>query len=112
MGAWFRYWRTRSSSRRRSSATDQPVYVLVTAYLFVASAHTGRRAPRGRHLIAVIVLEAWATKVARCLARSARRRAGSSCSHTLVTDGVASFSRNPAYSVTIVQNVYCGRRCC
>src|SRR5436305_8398881 len=81
------------------------VYVLVTAYLFVASAHT---APSTEAVIFIadIVLEAQATKVALMFSLDRRGGdAGSSRSHTLVTDGVYSFSRNPAYLVTIVQNV-------
>jgi protein-S-isoprenylcysteine O-methyltransferase Ste14 len=80
-------------------------YVLLTAYLFVASAHT---APSTEAVIfiAVIVLEAQATKVALMFSLDRRGGdAGSKRSHTLVTDGVYSFSRNPAYLVTIVQNV-------
>ena len=80
-------------------------YVLVTAYFFVISAHTAP-STEAVILIAVIVLEAQATKVGLMLSLAWRGGdAGSSRSHTLVTDGVYRFSRNPAYLVTIVQNV-------
>ncbi len=80
-------------------------YLLVTAFLYVASTRT---APTTEAVIfiSVIVLEAQATKVA--LMFSLERRggdAGSGQSHTLVTDGLYSFTRNPAYLITIVQNV-------
>lgn len=80
-------------------------YVAVTAYLFDASAH---EAPSAGVIIfiAVVVLEAQAAKVA--LMFSLVRRggdAGSKQSPSLVTDGIYSYSRNPAYLVTIVQNV-------
>ena len=80
-------------------------YVLVTAFLYVASAHT---APTTEAVIfiSVIVLEAQATKVA--LMFSLNRRggdAGAGQSHALVRDGLYGFSRNPAYLITIVQNI-------
>jgi protein-S-isoprenylcysteine O-methyltransferase Ste14 len=81
------------------------VYVLVTAFLYVASAH---KAPTTEAVIfiAVIVLEAQATKVALMFSLDRRGGdAGSGQSHALVTDGLYGFTRNPAYLITIVQNV-------
>jgi protein-S-isoprenylcysteine O-methyltransferase Ste14 len=80
-------------------------YVAVTAYLFDASAH---EAPSAGVIIfiAVVVLEAQAAKVA--LMFSLVRRggdAGLKQSPSLVTDGIYSYSRNPAYLVTIAQNL-------
>ncbi len=80
-------------------------YVAVTAYLYDASAHD---APSAGVIIfiAVVVLEAQAAKVA--LMFSLVRRggdAGLKQSPALVTDGIYSYSRNPAYLVTIVQNL-------
>jgi len=107
MGAWLRYCadKIEFSPSFVCDLSISLVYVLATAYLFVASAHT---APSTEAVIfiAVIVLEAQATKVALMFSLDRRGGdAGSSRSHTLVTDGVYSFSRNPAYLVTIVQNV-------
>ena len=80
-------------------------YVLVTSYFFVASAHTAP-STAAVILIAVIVLAAQATKVALMLSLAWRGGdAGSKPSHMLVTDGVYGVSRNPAYLITIVQNV-------
>ena len=80
-------------------------YVLVTAYFFVVSAHTAP-STEAVILIAVVVLQAQAAKVALMLSLAWRGGdAGANRSHTLVTDGVYRFSRNPAYLVTIVQNV-------
>lgn len=80
-------------------------YLTVTTYLYVASAH---RAPSTEAVvfIAVVVLVAQASKVA--LMFSLVRRggdAGLKQSHALVTDGIYRFSRNPAYLITILQNV-------
>jgi protein-S-isoprenylcysteine O-methyltransferase Ste14 len=80
-------------------------YVLVTAYLYVASAHV---APSTEAVIfiAVIVLEAQAVKVVLMFSLDWRGGdASSKQSHTLVTSGVYGYSRNPAYFVTVVQNV-------
>lgn len=80
-------------------------YLLVTTYLYVASAFTAP-STEAMIFIAVIVLEAQATKVA--LMFSLVRRggdAGAKQSHVLVTDGIYGYSRNPAYLVTIVQNL-------
>jgi protein-S-isoprenylcysteine O-methyltransferase Ste14 len=80
-------------------------YLLVTTYLYLASRFTAP-STEAMIFIAVIVLEAQAVKVA--LMFSLVRRggdAGTRQSHVLVTDGIYGYSRNPAYLVTIVQNV-------
>jgi protein-S-isoprenylcysteine O-methyltransferase Ste14 len=106
MGGWLRNaGKIEFSPSFVCDLTVSLAYVLVTAYLFVASAHT---APSTEAVIfiAVIVLEAQATKVALMFSLDRRGGdAGSSRAHTLVTDGVYGLSRNPAYLVTIVQNV-------
>jgi protein-S-isoprenylcysteine O-methyltransferase Ste14 len=88
-----------------SDCAVSSAYVLVTAFLYVASAHT---APTTEAVIfiAVIVLEAQATKVALMFSLDRRGGdAGLGQSHKLVTDGLYGFSRNPAYLITIVQNM-------
>jgi len=80
-------------------------YVLLTAYLYVASAHV---APSTEAVIfiAFIALEAQTTKVVLMFSLDWRGGdASSKRSRTLVTSGVYAYSRNPAYLVTIVQNV-------
>ncbi len=80
-------------------------YIAVTTLLYVASAYT---APSTEAVIfiAVIVLEAQATKVALMFSLDRRGGdAGSRQAPALVTDGLYGFTRNPAYLITIVQNV-------
>jgi protein-S-isoprenylcysteine O-methyltransferase Ste14 len=89
----------------RSDCAVSFAYVLVTAFLYVASAHA---APTTEAVIfiAVIVLEAQAIKVALMFSLDRRGGdAGLGQSHELVTDGLYGFTRNPAYLITIVQNV-------
>ena len=80
-------------------------YVAITAYLYVASA----RAAAGVGaiiFIAVVVLGAQAAKVVLMFSLDRRGgEAGSKQSPALVTDGVYGVSRNPAYFITILQNV-------
>jgi protein-S-isoprenylcysteine O-methyltransferase Ste14 len=107
MGAFLRYCadKIEFSPSFISDCAVSFAYVLVTAFLYVASAHT---APTTEAVIfiAVVVLEAQATKVALMFSLDRRGGdAGSGQSHALVTDGLYSFTRNPAYLITIVQNV-------
>src|SRR5579864_4328034 len=103
MGAFLRYCadKIEFSPSFISDCAISVAYVLVTAFLYVASAHT---APTTDAVIfiAVIVLEAQATKVALMFSLDRRGGdAGSGQSHALVTDGLYSFTRNPAYLITI-----------
>jgi protein-S-isoprenylcysteine O-methyltransferase Ste14 len=107
MGAFLRYCagKIEFSPSFISDCAVSFAYVLVTAFLYVTSSRT---APTTEAMIfiAVIVLEAQATKVALMFSLDRRGGdAGSGQSHALVTDGLYSFTRNPAYLITIVQNM-------
>src|SRR5262249_9556612 len=106
MGAFLRYWgRIEFSPSFIAVVVFQTLYVAVTTYLFVASYRVAP-SPDAIALIAFIVLVAQAAKVALMFSLDRRGgKAGSGQAHMLVTCGVYQYSRNPAYLVTIAQNV-------
>jgi protein-S-isoprenylcysteine O-methyltransferase Ste14 len=106
MGALFQYCAEKIEFSR-SFACDlaiNGVLFSATVYLYVAS---GQTAPTTSAIIAiaVIVLCVQAIKIALMFWLDWRGGdASSKPSHTLVTHGVYSYSRNPAYLITVLQN--------